>query len=105
VRRFTLKALNIAGWPRSISVDLLWNKRTPLGEAGSWLRQPSIDAVIVENCYQKISQLFKKSEAVHKVRHHDSRPCPSRWNKRTPLGEAGSWLRQHLEGQGRESCR
>ncbi|KLF56074.1 LysR family transcriptional regulator [Klebsiella aerogenes] len=34
-----LKALNIAGWPRSISVDLLWNKRTPLGEAGSWLRQ------------------------------------------------------------------
>lgn len=35
----TLVALNIPGWPRAISVDLLWNKKTPPGKAGSWLRQ------------------------------------------------------------------
>ncbi|HFP9450599.1 TPA: LysR family transcriptional regulator [Raoultella ornithinolytica] len=35
----TLVALNIPGWPRAISVDLLWNKRAPPGKAGSWLRQ------------------------------------------------------------------
>ncbi|MCF6688008.1 LysR family transcriptional regulator [Raoultella terrigena] len=35
----TLVPLDIAGWPRMISVDLLWNKRAPPGEAGSWLRQ------------------------------------------------------------------
>ncbi|WP_434583220.1 LysR family transcriptional regulator [Klebsiella sp. R390] len=34
-----LVALNIPGWPRAISVDLLWNKRAPPGKAGSWLRQ------------------------------------------------------------------
>ena len=32
-------ALDIAGWPRTISTDLLWNKKAPPGEAGSWLRQ------------------------------------------------------------------
>ena len=35
----TLVALNILGWPRAISVDLLWNKKAPPGKAGSWLRQ------------------------------------------------------------------
>lgn len=35
----TLVALNIPGWPRAISVDLLWNKKAPPGKAGSWLRQ------------------------------------------------------------------
>lgn len=35
----TLVALNIPGWPRAISVDLLWNKKVPPGKAGSWLRQ------------------------------------------------------------------
>jgi hypothetical protein len=32
----TLVALNIPGWPRAISVDLLWNKKAPPGkpEAG-----------------------------------------------------------------------
>lgn len=34
-----LVALNIPGWPRAISVDLLWNKKAPPGKAGSWLRQ------------------------------------------------------------------
>jgi hypothetical protein len=27
----TLVALNIPGWPRAISVDLLWNKKAPPG--------------------------------------------------------------------------
>lgn len=35
----TLVALNIPGWPRAISVDLLWKKKAPPGKAGSWLRQ------------------------------------------------------------------
>ena len=35
----SLVALDIAGWPRTISTDLLWNKKAPPGEAGSWLRQ------------------------------------------------------------------
>ena len=35
----TLVALNSPGWPRAISVDLLWNKKAPPGKAGSWLRQ------------------------------------------------------------------
>ena len=35
----TLVALNIPGWPRAISVDLLWNKKAPPGKAGSRLRQ------------------------------------------------------------------
>ncbi|WP_434638963.1 LysR family transcriptional regulator [Klebsiella sp. I138] len=35
----SLVALNIPGWPRAISVDLLWNKKAPPGKAGSWLRQ------------------------------------------------------------------
>ncbi|HIF5898655.1 TPA: LysR family transcriptional regulator [Raoultella ornithinolytica] len=35
----TLVALNIPGWPRAISVDLLWNNKAPPGKAGSWLRQ------------------------------------------------------------------
>lgn len=34
-----LVALDIPGWPRAISVDLLWNKKAPPGAAGSWLRQ------------------------------------------------------------------
>lgn len=33
-----LTMLNITGWPRAVSVDLLWNKKSPLGAAGSWLR-------------------------------------------------------------------
>ena len=35
----SLVALDIAGCPRTISTDLLWNKKAPPGEAGSWLRQ------------------------------------------------------------------
>lgn len=35
----SLVALDIAGWPQMISTDLLWNKKAPPGEAGSWLRQ------------------------------------------------------------------
>jgi hypothetical protein len=31
--------LDIAGWPMSVSIDLLWHKEAPLGAAGSWLRQ------------------------------------------------------------------
>ncbi|EHM49138.1 LysR family transcriptional regulator [Yokenella regensburgei] len=34
----SLVMLNIIGWPRSVSVDLVWNKKFPLGAAGSWLR-------------------------------------------------------------------
>ena len=34
-----LVALDIPGWPRAISVDLLWNKKAPPGAAGSWLRE------------------------------------------------------------------
>ncbi|WP_152082121.1 LysR family transcriptional regulator [Enterobacter oligotrophicus] len=35
----SLVQLNVPGWPRTIAIDLLWNKRTPPGVAGSWLRQ------------------------------------------------------------------
>jgi DNA-binding transcriptional LysR family regulator len=35
----TLVQLNVTGWPRTIAVDLLWNKRAPPGVAGNWLRQ------------------------------------------------------------------
>lgn len=40
----SLVQLNVPGWPRSIAIDLLWNKRTPPGVAGSWLRQYLQDA-------------------------------------------------------------
>ncbi|KFC06189.1 LysR family transcriptional regulator [Trabulsiella guamensis ATCC 49490] len=33
-----LTMLNVTGWPRAVSVDLLWNKKSPPGAAGSWLR-------------------------------------------------------------------
>ncbi|HBI09727.1 LysR family transcriptional regulator [Franconibacter pulveris] len=35
----SLVALPVPGWPRALSIDLLWNKRTPPGVAGRWLRQ------------------------------------------------------------------
>lgn len=38
-RSAQLKMLDIAGWPMSVSIDLLWHKQAPLGAAGSWLRQ------------------------------------------------------------------
>lgn len=38
-RSAELKMLDIAGWPMSVSIDLLWHKDAPLGAAGSWLRQ------------------------------------------------------------------
>ncbi len=40
----SLVQLNVPGWPRSIAIDLLWNKRSPPGVAGSWLRQYLQDA-------------------------------------------------------------
>lgn len=40
----SLVQLNVPGWPRAIGVDLLWNKRSPPGVAGSWLRQYLQDA-------------------------------------------------------------
>ena len=40
----SLVQLNVPGWPRSIAIDLLWNKRSPPGIAGSWLRQYLQDA-------------------------------------------------------------
>lgn len=33
-----LVQLKIPGWPKAISIDLLWNKKSPPGVAGSWLR-------------------------------------------------------------------
>jgi DNA-binding transcriptional LysR family regulator len=36
-RSAELTMLNIAGWPISVSTDLLWQSR--LGASGSWLRQ------------------------------------------------------------------
>lgn len=33
-----LVQLDVPGWPRAISIDLLWNKKSPPGAAGSWLR-------------------------------------------------------------------
>ncbi|WP_110875619.1 LysR family transcriptional regulator [Franconibacter helveticus] len=35
----SLVTLPVPGWPRALSIDLLWNKRTPPGAAGRWLRQ------------------------------------------------------------------
>jgi hypothetical protein len=40
----SLVQLNVPGWPRTIAIDLLWNKRSPPGVAGSWLRQYLQDA-------------------------------------------------------------
>ncbi len=40
----SLVQLNVPGWPRAIGIDLLWNKRSPPGVAGSWLRQYLQDA-------------------------------------------------------------
>jgi DNA-binding transcriptional LysR family regulator len=34
----TLVQLNVSGWPRSVAIDLVWNKRSPPGTAGNWLR-------------------------------------------------------------------
>ncbi len=33
-----LVQLKVPGWPKAISIDLLWNKKSPPGVAGSWLR-------------------------------------------------------------------
>ena len=33
-----LVPLTLPGWPKAISIDLLWNKKSPPGVAGSWLR-------------------------------------------------------------------
>lgn len=33
-----LVQLDVPGWPKAISIDLLWNKKSPPGAAGSWLR-------------------------------------------------------------------
>ena len=33
-----LVQLTLPGWPKAISIDLLWNKKSPPGVAGSWLR-------------------------------------------------------------------
>jgi len=33
-----LVQLKVPGWPRSVAIDLVWNKRSPPGTAGSWLR-------------------------------------------------------------------
>lgn len=35
----SLVTLPVPGWPRALSIDLLWNKGTPPGAAGRWLRQ------------------------------------------------------------------
>ncbi|QMI06453.1 LysR family transcriptional regulator [Citrobacter sp. RHB25-C09] len=34
----SLVQLALPGWPKAISIDLLWNKKSPPGAAGSWLR-------------------------------------------------------------------
>lgn len=34
----TLVELLIPGWPRTVSVDVIWSKLTPPGPAGSWFR-------------------------------------------------------------------
>lgn len=33
-----LVQLGMPGWPKAIAIDLLWNKKSPPGVAGSWLR-------------------------------------------------------------------
>ncbi|MDK9583615.1 LysR family transcriptional regulator [Lelliottia wanjuensis] len=40
----SLVQISVPGWPRSVAIDLLWNKRSPPGVAGSWLRQYLQDA-------------------------------------------------------------
>lgn len=35
----SLVTLPVPGWPCALSIDLLWNKGTPPGAAGRWLRQ------------------------------------------------------------------
>ena len=40
----SLVQISVPGWPRTIAIDLLWNKRSPPGVAGSWLRQYLQDA-------------------------------------------------------------
>lgn len=34
-----LTMLEVPGWPKVISTDLVWNKRNPPGPAGNWIRQ------------------------------------------------------------------
>lgn len=34
----SLVQVPLAGWPRSIATDVLWNRQTPPGKAGRWLR-------------------------------------------------------------------
>lgn len=33
-----LVQLDVPGWPKAISIDLLWNKKSPPGAAGNWLK-------------------------------------------------------------------
>lgn len=33
-----LMQLDVSGWPKAIAIDLLWNKKSPPGAAGNWLR-------------------------------------------------------------------
>ncbi|WP_336219688.1 LysR family transcriptional regulator [Citrobacter amalonaticus] len=33
-----LVQLDVPGWPKAISIDLLWNRKSPPGVAGNWLR-------------------------------------------------------------------
>ncbi|HFQ8225838.1 TPA: LysR family transcriptional regulator [Citrobacter freundii] len=33
-----LMQLDVPGWPKAIAIDLLWNKKSPPGAAGNWLR-------------------------------------------------------------------
>lgn len=33
-----LVQINVPGWPRSVAIDVVWNKRSPPGTAGNWLR-------------------------------------------------------------------
>lgn len=33
-----LVQLDVPGWPKAIAIDLLWNKKSPPGAAGNWLR-------------------------------------------------------------------
>lgn len=40
----SLVQISVPGWPRTVAIDLLWNKRSPPGVAGSWLRQYLQDA-------------------------------------------------------------
>lgn len=35
----TLTPLPIPGWPQTLAIDVLWNRHTPPGVAGRWLRQ------------------------------------------------------------------